>query len=295
MSDEDRTELIVNLAPTGMIPTKEMTPHVPISVDEIIEDVHAAWETGITIVHLHARDERTGEPTYKPEVYRAIIQGIRKFAKDLVICVSLSGRTFHKFEERSAVLQLDGDVKPDMGSLTLSSVNFNRIASVNSPNMIQTLAQEMLRRGVLAELEAFDVGMINYANYLVKKGLLRSPLYFNLLLGNIACAQADLLHLGIMVRDLPPDSYWSAAGIGNAQLMMNAVAVASGGGVRIGLEDNVWFDTKRTKRATNRDLVIRIHELAEISQRKIMSSSEFRRRLYLGKGHGEYGMMPSAT
>jgi uncharacterized protein (DUF849 family) len=87
-------KLIVNFTPTGMIPTKEMTPHVPVTVSEIVEDVHEAWEIGITTVHLHARDETTGEPTYRAELYGDIIAGIRKFAPELVIGVSLSGRNF---------------------------------------------------------------------------------------------------------------------------------------------------------------------------------------------------------
>jgi uncharacterized protein (DUF849 family) len=281
--------LIINFTPTGMIPTKEMTPYVPIGVDEIVEDVHEASEIGITIVHLHARDEQTGEPTYRAEVYRNIIEGIRKFSKDLVVCVSLSGRTFKEFEKRAEPLQLEGDLKPDMGSLTLSSVNFNRQASVSSPDMIQALAREMKRRGILAELEAFDMGMINYSKYLEKKRLLDPPHYFNLLLGNIACAQADLLHLGIMLRDLPPDSYWSGAGIGNAQLMINSIAIAFGGGVRIGLEDNIWYDRDRTRLARNADLIRRVHELAKANERKIMAPSEFRKLLNLEDGNGLYG------
>jgi uncharacterized protein (DUF849 family) len=282
-------DVIVNFTPTGMIPMKEMTPYVPISINEIVEDVHAAWEIGITMVHLHARDERTGEPTYRAEVYRDIIEGIRKFSRDLVVCVSLSGRTFQEFEKRAEPLQIDGDVKPDMGSLTLSSVNFNRIASVSSPGMIQSLAREMKRRGILAELEAFDVGMINYAKYLERKGLLEPPHYFNLLLGNIACAQADLLHAGLMVRDLPPHSYWSMAGVGDAQLMMNAIAIASGGGVRVGLEDSIWYDSSRTKLARNADLIRRIHRLAEASEREIMTPGELRTLFHLENGDGRYG------
>ena len=278
--------LIINFTPTGMIPTKKMTPHVPVSVSEIVEDVHEALEIGITLVHLHARDEYTGEPTYKAEIYRDIIEGIRKFSKDLVLCVSLSGRTFNEFEKRVEPLQLEGDLKPDMGSLTLSSVNFNRQASVNSPDMIQLLAIEMKRRGILAELEAFDAGMINYAKYLEKKGFIEPPHYFNLLLGNIACAQPDLLHLGVMVRDLPPESYWSVAGIGNAQLMMNSIAIASGGGVRVGLEDNIWYDRDRTKLARNADLIRRVHELAEANERGIMAPYEFRKLLNLEDGSG---------
>lgn len=286
-------DLIINFTPTGMIPTKDMTIHVPIMVNEIIEDIHEAFELGITMVHLHARDESNGKPTYRKEVYRNIIEGIRKFTKDLVICVSLSGRSFKNFENRSEPLQIDGDLKPDMGSLTLSSVNFNKEESMNSPEVIQSLAKEMKRRGILAELEAFDVGMINYAKYLEKKGLLEAPHYFNLLLGNIACAQADLLHIGVMVRDLPPQSLWSVAGIGDAQLMMNSIAIASGGGVRIGLEDNIWFDNDRTKLATNADLIKRIHRIARACERNVMTPTKLRGLLNLQPGNGQYGRVYS--
>jgi 3-keto-5-aminohexanoate cleavage enzyme len=282
-------KLIINLAPTGMIPTKEMTPHVPVSVQEIIEDVHQAVEVGITMVHLHARDEQTGEPTYKAELYDRIIAGIRRFAPELIICVSLSGRTFSEFEKRAEVLTLEGRVKPDMGSLTLSSVNFNRQASLNAPDMIQALAREMKRHDVLAELEAFDSGMINYAKYLEEKGLLEPPHYFNLILGNIACAQADLLHASVMIGDLPPNSYWSLGGVGDCQLMMNSIAVASGGGVRVGLEDDIWYDPARTRLARNVELVRRIHRLAEANEREVMTPGELRKLLHLKAGNGRYG------
>lgn len=292
MNSEDgdhQMNLIINFAPTGMIPTKQMTPHVPLSVSEIVDDVHEAFEAGITMVHLHARDEETGEPAYKAGIYQKIIEGIRKFSTELVICVSLSGRTFNEFEKRAEPLQLDGDLKPDMGSLTLSSVNFNKEPVMNSPETIKALAGELKRRGILAELEAFDAGMINYAKYLEKKGLLEPPHYFNLLAGNVACAQADLLHTGIMVRDLPPDSYWSMAGIGDAQLMVNSLAIASGGGVRVGLEDNIWYDRGRTRLARNIDLIRRVHVLAEANERGIMKPVELRALLNLEKGNGAYG------
>ncbi len=281
--------LIINFTPTGMIPTKSMTPHVPVSVSEIVEDVHRATETGITMVHLHAREEQTGLPTYKPEIYGRIIEGIRAFSRDLVICVSLSGRGIREFEHRSAPLELTGEQKPDMGSLTLSSLNFNKTESVNSPDMIIALASKMMDKGILPELEAFDVGMINYAKYLIHKQLLAPPHYFNLLLGNIACAQADLMIAGLMVRDLPPDSLWSFAGIGDSQLMMNSIAIAAGGGVRVGLEDNIWFDRDRTKPATNDALLKRIHVIAEANERKVMTPEELRIKLKLNPGFGKYG------
>lgn len=281
--------LIINFTPTGMIPTKEMTPHVPVRVNEIVEEVRKACNIGITMVHLHARDPISEEPTYLREIYGEIIGGIREYAPDLVICVSLSGRNFKELSQRADPLMLEGNLKPDMGSLTLSSLNFNRTASMNSPTMVQDLARLMKEKGIVPELEAFDVGMINYVRYLEKKKLIDPPYYFNLLLGNIACAQANLLHAGLMINDLPGESFWSLAGIGEDQLKMNAVAIAMGGGVRVGLEDNIWFDDDRTRLASNTDLLERIHALASAHLREVMPPSRFRDLLNLKKGNGQYG------
>jgi uncharacterized protein (DUF849 family) len=288
-----KDNLIINFTPTGMIPTKGITPHVPETASEIIEDVHKVSEIGITMVHLHARDEITGIPTYKKEIYAEIIEGIRKYAPELVICVSLSGRNFGELEQRADPLNLEGNLKPDMGSLTLSSLNFNKTASINSPEMVTNLAKRMKEKGIVPELEVFDIGMINYAKYLEKKSILKAPYYFNLLFGNIACSQANLLHAGVMINDLPDNSYFSLAGIGNDQLMMNSLAIAIGGGVRIGIEDNIWFDTERTKLATNSELIERIHVIAKANNRKIMAPKEFRAKMNLAPGNGVYGRLDS--
>ena len=282
-------KIVVNFTPTGMIPTKKMTPYVPLSVQEIVEDVRLATEIGITMVHLHAIDPETHEPSYKKEIYAEIIEGIRKYAPELVICTSLSGRNFSQLEQRSDPLNLTGHLKPDMGSLTLSSLNFNNVASINSPKMIQDLAAIMKKKGIVPELEAFDVGMINYAKYLERKNLIEPPYYFNLLLGNIACAQADILHAGIMIGDVPENSIWSLAGIGTNQLKMNSLAIAFGGGVRVGIEDNIWYDNERTRLATNSDLLKRVHRIAKANEREIMTSKEFRKKMNLQPGHGKYG------
>ncbi len=291
----DNLNLVVSYTPTGMIPTKEMTSHVPVTPAEIVEDVLRANEQGITMTHLHARDPKTGRPTYEGEVYAEIIGGIRKYAPELILCVTTSGRDFNEFEKRAEPLQLTGNLKPDMGSLTLSSLNFNKTASVNAPDTIVRLCAEMNRLSIKPELEAFDSGMINYAHYLIERGMLKPPYYFNLLLGNIACAQADLLHAGIMIRDLPPDSYWSFAGIGQFQLRMNSVAIAMGGGVRVGLEDNIWFDRARSVLATNINLLRRVHTIADSNERTLMRPSEMRRRLNLEDGNGSYGVRGNPT
>jgi 3-keto-5-aminohexanoate cleavage enzyme len=270
-------KFILNFTPTGLIPTKNMTPHVPVSPDEILRDVLDAAELGVTMVHLHARNIQTGEPAYSKDLYANIIQGIRKERPDLILGVSTSGRHFPETGKRAECLDLIGKLKPDFASLTLSSLNFNKEASINSPDTIQYLAKRMLEKGIKPELEVFDLGMINYARYLIKKDLIRPPYYFNLIMGNIACAQVDLLHMGVMIRELPENSFWSVGGVGDSQLQANLMSLVAGGGVRVGLEDNIWFDLERTKLATNHDLIKRILSIAETMNVKPYTPAEARK------------------
>lgn len=282
-------DVIVNFSPTGMIPTKEMTPHVPLSPDEIIKDVLKACELGISMVHLHVRD-KDGFPSLDPAIYAEVIAGIRRAEPLLVICVSLSGRFCNDPEKRCAVLDLSSQLKPDMGSLTLSSLNFNKMASVNEPNTILFLAKKMREKGIKAELEAFDTGMLNYIKYLQKKNLLSDRQYVNLIVGNIASAQPNLLHVGTMINDLPQDALWSLGGIGDCQASMHAVAIAMNGGVRVGLEDSIYLDSERTQLATNMDLLERVYDLMKVCNRRVMSPEKLRLKLGLAKGNGEYGV-----
>jgi Uncharacterized conserved protein len=279
VKDNEVHKLIINFTPTGMIPTREMTPHVPFSPQEIVTEVLEARQFGISMVHLHVRD-KDGRLSYKKEIYSEIINSIRQVDRDLILCVSTSGRFWTEFEKRSDCLRLEGASKPDMASLTLSSLNFNNEESINSPQMIQMLAKMMMEMGIKPELEAFDIGMINYAKYLCTKNLLEPPLYFNLILGNIACAQANILNLGIMINELPEGSIWSVGGIGDFQLKMNVCAMTNGGGVRVGLEDNIWLTPKRDRLATNMDLLKRIYLISQCLDLEIASPKEV--RSYLG-------------
>jgi 3-keto-5-aminohexanoate cleavage enzyme len=273
-------KLIINLVPTGMVPTKKMTPYVPITSEEIVSDVLKCSGLGASMVHLHAR-KADGAPAYKKEIYAEIIAGIRAVNPDLVIVASTSGRTFNDFEKRADVLDLEGKLKPDMASLTLGSVNFSRELSLNSPETIIRLIERMDSRGIKPELEIFDLGMVNYAHYLISKGLIRPPYYFNILLGNIAGAQAKLLHLGLIADELPDESYWSVAGLGNCSLRVSAAGIIFGNGVRIGIEDTIWFDEARTILATNSTLVERVVHLASILEREIASPADVRQMLQL--------------
>ena len=276
-------ELMVNFCPTGMIPTKAMTPHVPITPDEVIEDACRALELGVAIVHLHAR-EADGSPTYRGEIYERMILGIRGHFSDAIICVSCSGRNYPDFEQRSEVLELTGAARPDLASLTLTSLDFPTGTSQNAPDMVLALGEKMVARGIKAELECFDFGMINAANMLIAKGLLgEAPYYFNLLLGSRYSVPATARHLSNMLEDLPPDSLWSAAGIGLFQLPMNVLAIAMGGHCRVGLEDNIYHGFDRGELATNEGLVERVAHLSETFGRPLASSTRARALLGLGR------------
>lgn len=263
-------KVIVNFCPTGMVPTKKMTPHIPISPNEIIEQTQEAYEIGITIAHLHAREENE-EPTWKPEIYQEIFEGVRKYCPDLIICGSTSGRKFPEFEKRSAVIEL----QPDMCSLTLSSLNFMRQASMNSPDIIVKLAEKMKEYGVVPELECFDLGMINYGKYLIKKNIVEGPYYWNLLFGNIAGFQATYSQIGTALNEIPEDHFVALAGLGSDQLKINSSAIAMGYNVRIGLEDNIWLDSSKTKQITNLELIKRTHNFIEDNQKVFFSPKEF--------------------
>lgn len=265
-----KNKIVINFCPTGMIPTKSITSHVPISPQEIIEQTHEAYEMGITIAHLHAREE-DGTPSYKKSIYQEIFEGIRTHCPDLIICGSSSGRNFPEFEKRSALIEL----QLDMCSLTLSSLNFIHQASVNSPDIIISLAEKMKAFGVVPELECFDLGMINYGLYLIEKQIIEGPFYWNLLFGNIAGMQASFTHISTAINEIPTDHYVSLAGLGSDQLPINASAIAMGLGVRVGIEDNIWFDHKGGRLTSNTELIRRIHQLLNIHGKEYFPSSEF--------------------
>lgn len=265
----------LSFCPTGMVPQKSDTRHIPITPEEIAEQVNLVSQVGITSVHLHARSD-DGSPEYRKARFERTIELIKNTNPDLVICVTTSGRNVAEFEKRAEVLELANDLKPEMASLTPSSLNFAKSASLNAPDTVVKLAERMYERGIKPEFEIFDTGMINYAKYLIAKGIAKPPYIFNILLGGIATAQADLLELGLMVERLPQDSVWLGAGIGSAQLPANVMSLAAGGGVRVGLEDNIYFDSGKQILATNLELVERIVNISSLMGKSVMTPSMFR-------------------
>ncbi len=272
--------LIINVALTGMLPTKTLTPYVPISIDEIVEDAIKVHDAGASIVHLHARNKE-GHPTSDAQYYEKIITSIRRERPELICCATTSGRGGQSFEERSEVLHLTGSAKPDMASLTLGSLNFLSGPSINSLEMIQLLALLMKENNIKPELEIFDLGMVNIAKYLERHNMISGKKYFNILLGNMNTAAATIGDLSHIYTSLPENSIWAAAGLGKFQLAMNTISIATGGNVRVGLEDNVYYDAAQKNLATNQELVERVVRISAELERPIASATETRALLGL--------------
>ena len=266
---------VLNACLTGMVPTKETNQHLPITPEEIVADALACRERGASIVHLHARDEH-GRPTPDPEVYREILAPLRE-RSDVIACVTTSGRNWAELELRSAVLEL----RPEMASLTLGSLNFPREASVNAPETIKALAGRMLELGVKPELEVFEAGMVDYARHLIDKGYLEPPFYFNVLLGSLGTMEATAANLVHVVSRLPEGSCWAVGGIGSRQFRANCMGLAMGGGARVGLEDNLWMDGERRLLASNRGLVERVVAVGRAMELTPATPDEVRSRLGL--------------
>jgi uncharacterized protein (DUF849 family)/N-acetylglutamate synthase-like GNAT family acetyltransferase len=273
-------KLIINFAPTGMVHRKKDNYNLPTTVSEIVKDVINATSKGVSIIHLHARDTEEN-PTSDPNVFAEIISRIREKCPDLIICVTTSGRNYSEFKRRSAVLSLSNSVKPDMASLTLGSLNFPQQSVANSPSTIRKLVKTMLNNDIKPELEIFEVGMIDYAKYLFKKGLLRLPLYANLLLGSLGTMNASKNNFNFLLKSLPPFTYWAATGIGKFQNRVHNWAIKNGGGVRVGLEDSIYLDSQKTILATNDDLLNRVMKYADFFNIDIASPIEVREWLEL--------------
>jgi 3-keto-5-aminohexanoate cleavage enzyme len=269
-------KLIIQLAPTGNVPTKDLTPYVPITPEEIAEDTYTASKAGVSSVHIHARDSE-GHPTGSKEQYQTIIEKIREKCPDIIICASTSGRFPDGKSTREEVL----DMCPDMATLTLGSVNFRDSINVNRFEDIIHLATLMKDKGIKPEIEIFEAGFINTAKYLAKIGHLVEPMHFNLCLGSLGGISADIRDLVFLVDSLPGHCTWSATGIGRFQTQIAVAAMLMGGHVRIGIEDSIFWDYRERKPVPNSELVRRIVAIAHETGRDIASPAEARKILNL--------------
>ncbi len=264
-------KLIINAAITGCVLTKSDSPHLPVTLREITDCARAVQDAGASIVHLHARNaDQT--PCFDATVYCDLVESVREACPGIIVCVSLSGRHVGAVSMRAASMAS----RPDLASLTLGSMNFAAEPSVNAPETIQDLARRIYAAGAVPELEIFEAGFANFARYLMQRDVLRPPYYANIILGSLGSAPLDLIGLGHIVSLLPEGTAWSVGGLGRFQLDANVMAIAAGGHVRVGLEDNIYFDRQRTKLADNQQLVDRIVRIAREMGREPASPAEAR-------------------
>ena len=266
-------KLVITVAPTGSVPRKKDTPHVPVTPDEIADTAYACEQEGGSIIHVHCRDPEE-RPTSKFEIFKETVDKIRKRTK-LIVMTSTSGIAGATDADRATPLQTN----PEMGSLTTGSLNFAgrkpSVVYVNSVETVQFLAKTMVDKGIKPEIEAFDVGFIQQGKRLIEMGLVKEPAHFQLVMGvdgGIPATPENLFH---MANQLPPRATYVVAGMSRMQLPMTTLAIVMGGHVRVGLEDNLYL--KKGVLARNEELVARARHLAEDLQREVATPEEARR------------------
>lgn len=267
-------KLVITVAPTGSLPTKKMTPHVPIAPAEIVETAVRCESAGASMVHVHVRNPQDEAPSPEYDLFEEACAGLAA-KTNLIVQISTGGRAGMAYEQRSERLKL----RPDMASLTTGSVNFPSSVYENSPSLIEALAKDMMELDIKPEMEIFDTSMINNALDLERRGLAAAPLHFNFVMGLKGAIPATIENLIHLRNSIPSNATWTVSGIGPAQLIMNVHGILMGGHVRVGLEDNIYY--RRGELASNERLVERVVRLAEEFGREVASPDEARNILSL--------------
>lgn len=270
-------KLIITVAPTGSVPRKKDTPHLPTTPDEIAETAYRCEQEGASIIHVHCRDEKEN-PTSDYQLFEETVNKIRKRTK-LVVMVSTSGVAGKTDKERAEPLR----TQTDLASLTVGSLTFTArkpsVVYANSWETITYLAQRMRELNIKPELECFDIGFIPQGSRLIQEGLVRSPPLFQLVMGvggGVPATVANLLH---MRAQLPEDAIYTVAGIGRAQLDMTAASIMLGGHIRVGLEDNIYL--AKGELAPNEAFVARANRIAHRMRREVATPADVKRILRL--------------
>ncbi|MEP1765646.1 MAG: 3-keto-5-aminohexanoate cleavage protein [Sulfitobacter sp.] len=274
------TPCILCVAITGSVATKAANPAVPISISEQIESTHAAYEAGASICHAHVRNQDE-TPSSDPDKFAALQEGIKAHCPDMIMQFSTGGRS-GAGQERGGMLSL----RPDMASLTVGSNNFPTRVYENPPELVDWLASEMVKYDVKPEIEAFDLSHILKAAEMNRDGRIRGQLYIQFVMGvkNAMPADKEVFDFYVKtVERLTPDALWCAAGVGPDQVVLNEWAIAAGGHVRAGLEDNVRLD-KTTLAPSNAALIQRAADLCATYDRAVATPKQARQMLGLREG-----------
>jgi uncharacterized protein (DUF849 family) len=260
-----KRKVIITCAVTGAIHTPSMSPHLPVTPDEIADAAIAAANAGAAILHLHARDPETGRPTQDPDVFAKFLPRIKE-STNAVVNITTGGSPHMTVEERMKPAMV---FKPEVASLNMGSMNFglypmlNRFTEFthewerehleNSRDLvfkntfrdIETILRIGNENGTRFEFECYDISHLYNLAHFVDRGLARTPLFIQSvfgLLGGIGGHPEDLAHMKRTADRLFGDSYqWSILGAGRNQLPLASIGLAQGSNVRVGLEDSLWI------------------------------------------------------
>lgn len=267
--------LMVTAAICGAEIFRKDTPYVPYTPQELAKEAILCRQAGATMVHLHMREE-DGSPSQRAELFAETIALIRAEKSDILLQFSTGGAVGMSVEERADALKL----RPDMATLTTGSVNFGADVFLNSPPMIRAIAERLRDFGVRPEIECFDTGMVDTALRLMKDGLLDPPGHFNFVLGMAGGMGGTVQHLDFMRSLLPDGATWSVAGIGRFEMPLAAHAIAVGGHVRVGLEDNLYV-SKGVLAKGSHELVAAVVAMAAEKHRPLATMAQAREMLRL--------------
>ena len=262
-------KLIITAALTGAEVTREQQPALPVTPDEIARAAEECAAAGASIVHVHARHP-DGTPTQDKAIYAEIIERIRARC-DVIVQVSTGGAVGMSAAERLAPVQL----RPEMATLSMGSVNFGNDVFLNAPADMEAFLAAMKEFRVKPEFEIFDAGMLHSLQRWLKKGIVAGPVHVDFVLGVPGAMAGTPESLMFLRSQLPPEATWTVAGIGAAQLPLGALAIALGGHVRVGFEDNVWY-RKGELAASNAQLVARMTRIAHEMERPVAKPGEAR-------------------
>jgi len=231
-----KSEIILTAAIVGAEVTREQTPHVPYTAEEIAREAKRCRDAGAAVIHLHVR-EPDGKPSQSEALFREAIDAIRA-ETDVVVQVSTGGAVGMSVEERVGGLRC----APDMGTLNCGSINFGDEVFENSFPQMRDIARRLREAAIVPELEVYEVGHLDNAMVLAKEELIGAPFHVQFVLGVRGAAGARPEVLRFLVSQLPSDATWGVAAVGRHQLPMAELATELGGNVRVGLEDNIWLD-----------------------------------------------------
>ncbi len=267
--------IIITCAVIGAEVNKETYPYFPSSTDALADSAAAAAAAGASIIHLHVRDAK-GNPTQDVSIFKEVTEKIRARNKDVIIQYTTGGAAGTPLELRCGPLAL----KPEMATLSMGTLNFGSEVFENSEHIIRTIAAEEMKYGVMPELEIFDYGMMEAVPKYVKNGWIPSKYHVDFVLGVPGGMSGTIHNLNMLVNMLPAGQTWTVAGVGRFQLPLTAHAIAMGGHVRVGLEDNVYF-TKGVFAKSNAEFVARVARIANEMDRPVATPAMTREILGL--------------